>query len=200
MRIAEERLKSSEVKFFVTGGNDDREDVLEALKTSDYIVNPENQVVHIDDFHEMISCGYSNPTPWNCPRDVSEETLTRLIEDMACRVQDMSQCVFNIHVPPINSKIDDAPRMDTSVIPPKPVVEGGQVVCAGAGSTAVRKAIEKYQPLIGLHGHIHESRGFSKIGRTFLINPGSEYSEGVLRGAIVNLTKKGIMNYQLVSG
>ena len=200
IRIAEERLKDSGVKLFITGGNDDRQDVLEALKTSEYVVNPENQVVRIDNFHEMISCGYSNPTPWNCPRDTSEEALTKLIEDMACRVQDMSRCVFNIHVPPINSQIDDAPRMDTSVTPPKPVVQGGQVVYVGAGSTAVRKAIEKYQPLLGLHGHIHESRGFSRIGRTFLINPGSEYSEGVLRGAIVNLTDDRILNYQLVSG
>lgn len=200
VKIAEERLMGSGVKFYVTGGNDDREEVLQALKTSEYIVNPENKVVHIDDSHEMISCGYSNPTPWNCPRDTSEERLTKMIDDMASGVHEMSECVFNIHVPPVNSGIDSAPKMDTSVTPPKPVVQGGHVLCTSAGSIAVRKAIEKYQPLLGLHGHIHESRGFVRIGRSFLMNPGSEYTEGVLRGAIVNLTKEAILNYQLVSG
>lgn len=68
-------------------------------------------------------------------------------------------------------------------------------------STAVRDALAKYQPMLSLHGHIHESRGEARIGRTLAINPGSEYSEGVLRGAIITLSrKKGVRGYQLVAG
>ena len=46
-----------------------------------------------------------------------------------------------------------------------------------AGSTAVRASIEKHQPLVGLHGHIHESKGFVTLGRTLCLNPGSEYGK-----------------------
>jgi Icc-related predicted phosphoesterase len=43
--------------------------------------------------------------------------------------------------------------------------------------------------------------GLARIGRTLAINPGSEYSEGVLRGAIITLSaKKGVRGYQLVAG
>jgi len=38
-------------------------------------------------------------------------------------------------------------------------MSGGQMVFAGAGSRAVRNAIEKHQPMLGLHGHIHEAQG-----------------------------------------
>ena len=70
-----------------------------------------------------------------------------------------------------------------------------------AGSEAVRALIEKYQPLIALHGHIHESRGTAKIGKTICINPGSAYGEGVLHGALFELDKrKGLKRYQLTSG
>jgi len=65
---------------------------------------------------------------------------------------------------------------------------------------AVREAIEKYKPLLGLHGHIHESRGVVNIGRTLCINPGSEYGEGIIRGAIVDLAKDKVLSYQLTSG
>jgi hypothetical protein len=59
------------------------------------------------------------------------------------------------------------------------------------GSTSVRTAIERVQPLLGLHGrHIHESRGAVPIGRTLALNPGSSYEEGVLQGALVTLDPK----------
>jgi Icc-related predicted phosphoesterase len=77
--------------------------------------------------------------------------------------------------------------LDTSTDPPTVVTSGGEPVLIGAGSRAVRAAIEQYQPLLSLHGHIHESRGVIQIGRTTAANPGSEYGEGILRGIIVNL-------------
>ncbi len=108
--------------------------------------------------------------------------------------------VFNFHVPPHKSTIDAAPSVDVSVNPPRYVTRNGMPVMISAGSTAVRSAIEKYQPFLGLHGHIHESKGAVKIGKTLCVNPGSEYSEGILRGVIVNLDESGVKSYQFTSG
>ncbi len=68
------------------------------------------------------------------------------------------------------------------------------------GSTAVRSFIEATQPLLGLHGHVHESRAAESIGRTLCINPGSEYTEGTLAGAIVTLGDRTVLAHQLVVG
>jgi Icc-related predicted phosphoesterase len=64
----------------------------------------------------------------------------------------------------------------------------------------LRAAIEKSQPLLGLHGHIHEGRGSSRIGRTLCINPGSMYEQGTLLGVLVKLGKDKIENYVLTQG
>jgi uncharacterized protein len=200
LNMAEERLKGTGVKVYMTGGNDDRFEIEPVLKSSSFVTDAEGEVLEIDSNHEMISTGYGNKTPWNCPRDVSEEELAKRIEDMTSKVRRMENCIFNIHVPPVNSGIDEAPLLDASVSPPKPVVKGGQVMKTGAGSRAVREAIEKSQPLLGLHGHIHESRGVLKIGRTTCLNPGSEYTEGTLHGVIVAFDEKSIKSHQLVSG
>jgi Icc-related predicted phosphoesterase len=200
LKLAEDRLKGTGVKVYITGGNDDRFEIEPVLKSSDFVMDAEGEVLEIDPNHEMISTGYGNKTPWNCPRDVSEEDLEKRIGDMASKVRRMDNCIFNIHVPPINTGIDEAPLLDTSVTPPKPVVKGGQVMKTGAGSRAVREAIEKHQPLLGLHGHIHESRGVFKIGRTICLNPGSEYTEATLHGVIVAFDEKSVKSHQLVSG
>lgn len=112
-------------------------------------------------------------------------------------VKDMSTCIFNLHCPPYNTILDTAPLLDETL---KAVTVGGAILEANVGSTAVLDAIKKYQPLISLHGHIHESRGDCKIGRTVCINPGSEYSQGILRGVVVHLTGNKIKNYVLTSG
>jgi len=69
------------------------------------------------------------------------------------------------------------------------------------GSTAVRDVILKYQPLLSLHGHIHEAKGTARIGRTLSINAGSLYEQGVLQGVVVDLDpRKGIRSYSLTTG
>ena len=45
-----------------------------------------------------------------------------------------------------------------------------------------------------------QSRGATKIGKTLCLNPGSEYSDGILRGAIVTLSDKGFKRHQLLAG
>jgi hypothetical protein len=200
VKLIEEKLRGTDVKVYITGGNDDPYEVETILRSSNFIIDPEGEVVKIDENKEMISSGYSNPTPWKTPREVSEERLKEEIEKMTSKVQDMKNCIFNIHVPPKDSQLDTCPQLDDTVYPPKPVLKEGRLVEFGAGSSSVRAAIEKNQPLLGLFGHIHESRGAIKIGRTVCINPGSEYQEGILRGAIIDLKKDKIADYQLTSG
>lgn len=195
--LAEERLKGTGVSVYITGGNDDLPEISPILQSSRFVVDPEEKVVDIDSKHQMLSSGWSNPTPWKTPRECTEAELEKKIDMMASEVRDFGNCVLNLHVPPIDSGLDIAPRLDPTL---KPVIEAGEVAMAPAGSSAVRNAIEKYQPLLSLHGHIHESKGFVNIGRTLCINPGSEYSEGILRGVIVELGERKIKNYLLTQG
>jgi len=200
--FAETRLKDTGVKCYITGGNDDYVDTLVPLQRGDLqsVIGCEGKEVVIGDQYTMISLGLSGPTPWKTPRETDEETLASTIEAMADNVADMSHCIFNLHDPPIDSTLDTCPVLDWNTDPPKQIMRGGQVVMYGAGSRAVRDAIEKYQPLLGLHGHIHESAGAIKLGRTLCINPGSEYGEGILRGTLITLDNGKIERYQLTSG
>jgi uncharacterized protein len=197
IRLAEERLAKTGVSCYISPGNDDIFDIDPILSSSSYVINPEGRVVSIDDDHEMITLGYTNHTPWNSPREVDEDELGRMIERMAADVKNMKSAIFNIHVPPINTVIDKAPMVDKNL---KVVVKGNQVQTVSAGSSAVRKAIETHQPLLGIHGHIHESKGIVKIGKTLCANPGSEYGEGILRGFLAQLEGDRIKSYLLTSG
>lgn len=200
--LAEERLAGTGKKCFVTGGNDDAPEVLTAIKRENTrsFFACEGEVVHVDDDHTMISVGYSTPTPWKTPREITDEKLGEIIEDMAAKVSDFSRTIFNFHDPPVDSSLDTCPMLDWDKDPPEPIIQGGQTVMYGAGSKSVRAAIEKYKPMLGLHGHIHESQSVAKIGRTTCINPGSEYGEGILRGCLVTFVDGEVRGYQMTSG
>jgi Icc-related predicted phosphoesterase len=202
VNLAEERLKGTGIKCFVTGGNDDEWEVLNVMKKepTESFFACENEMVYVDDMHPMISVGISTPTPWKTPREVSEDELGKLIEEMASKVPDMNKAIFNFHDPPKDSTLDTCPMLDWDKDPPEQIVQGGQPVLHGAGSVAVREAIEKYKPMLGLHGHIHESQSVAKLGRTTCINPGSEYAEGILRGCLVTFVDGEVLGYQMTSG
>lgn len=194
---AEEQLRDTILKLYVMGGNDDNLVIDEVLRNSDRIINPDGVVARIDSVHEMVSCSWTNPTPWRTARECSEEELLSKLKAMILNVKDVRNCIFNLHTPPVNSGLDTCQRLDENL---KPVFLGGHPIVFGAGSTAVRTVIERYQPMLGLHGHIHESKGVIKIGRTLCLNPGSEYTEGILRGVIVDLDAKGVRSYLFTSG
>ena len=200
--LAETRLNGTGIKCFVTGGNDDDPEVLSAIhrQGTQSFFACEGDAVKVDDDHTMISVGFSTPTPWKTPREISDEELGKIIEGMVTNVSDLNRTIFNFHDPPIDSTLDTCPMLDWSKDPPEPIVKAGQIVMHGAGSKSVRTAIEKYQPMLGLHGHIHESMSVSKIGHTTIINPGSEYGEGMLRGCLVNFADGVIEGYQMTSG
>jgi Icc-related predicted phosphoesterase len=197
-RIAEDRLKPLGCKVIFNIGNDDHAIVGDIIKESDYVIYPNETVVQVDDHHEMPSVGYSNMTPWNCPGDLSEEELMMKLEKATSTLTKPEASLFNFHCPPYDTQIDVAPKLDADLRPV--LTPGGEPEMAHVGSTSVRKVIEKFRPLAGLHGHIHESRGFSQVGKTLCFNPGSEYITGVLRGLVVNLSEKKIDNYVFTEG
>jgi uncharacterized protein len=195
--LAEERLKPQGVPCYVNAGNDDPSEIDEVLEASDWVQFLEGRVVRLPDGTEVASCGYANRTPWDCPRDVGEDELSRRLEAVIAGVRDPERAVFNFHCPPYNTGIDAGPKLDENL---RMTSGAGGAEMQPVGSTACRAAIERHQPLLGLHGHLHESRGVHKLGRTTCLNPGSEYNEGILRGALVELHKGKLRSHQFTAG
>ena len=146
----------------------------------------------------MLSFGPSTPTPWHTPREMEEAEIEQELERLVAGVQDVSRSIFNVHCPPADTHLDQAPELDREL---RPVVDASGLRIASVGSKSVRSVIEKYQPPLGLHGHVHESPGASKLGSALCLNPGSEYADGILRGAIVEVDReRGLRSWQLVHG
>jgi Icc-related predicted phosphoesterase len=195
MQLADEKLKDSKVRLFVSPGNDDEMEIDDVIADAKRVELAEGRMIDIGGY-EMISSGWANPTPWHTYREAPEEELARRMEPMLAQIKDMSRAIFNFHPPPYGTSLDEAPALDEDLRP----IHGGRAL-RHVGSTAVREAIDKHQPMLSLHGHIHEGKGITRIGKTLAINPGSAYEEGILMSAIVELDqKKGIKSYQLVNG
>ncbi len=195
MHFAEERLKGLGVRCYVNPGNDDEWVVDRVLAESRFVENRDGDVAEIDDHHEMIVVGYSNTTPFSSPRELSEEALQQHIAGLVEKVTHPHRAIFTLHAPPYGTGLDSAPLLRNREV----VTRGGHTVMTPVGSTAVRNMIESAQPMLGLHGHVHESRGAKRLGRTLCLNPGSEYSEGVLHGALITLGKDKVVGHQLVT-
>ena len=188
---------TNDVKVLIHPGNDDKFELDEVIKANSYVTYAEESVVSLDGEHEAACLGWSNPTPWNSPRECSEEELMTKLEKLASQVQNVDRSLFCLHCPPYESQIDQAPLLDKNL---RPVMEGGRPKLIPVGSKSVRAIIEKYQPLLGLHGHIHECRGFMNIGRTRCMNPGSEYTEGILSAYLIEIDGEKIKRLQRVEG
>jgi Icc-related predicted phosphoesterase len=195
MDLADKKLEGTGMKLYCCPGNDDMDEVDAIVRASRHVTLVEGLVTPIDAHHEMIASGWSNRTPWDTPREEDEDQLKVRYEAMTSQLKDPRNAIFNIHVPPYKSGLDEAPELDKNL---RPVLAGNSM--KPVGSTALRKAIEQTQPLLGLHGHIHEGRGSTRIGKTLCINPGSMYEQGTLLGAIVTLGKNKIENYVLTTG
>lgn len=195
--LVHERLRGTNVTCYISPGNDDKLEIDSLLADSDHLINPEDRLVELEGGYEMITLGTANPTPWKSPREVSEEKLREMIEALAAQVKRPETAVYNLHVPPIDTELDRAPAVSAEF---EYVKEGLGIKFVHVGSSAVKAAIVKHAPLLGLHGHIHESKGFVKLGRTLCLNPGSEYADGILRGALVILEGGKVKEFLLTSG
>jgi Icc-related predicted phosphoesterase len=197
VELAEERLAGTGIRCFVAPGNDDYWEIDDALRGSEVVEFVEGRRVRLDDDHEMITTGYSNRTPWDSPRELDEADLRALIDRMFAEVEDPAGLVCVFHPPPEGTELDQAPAIDEEF---RVQIENGETRMIHVGSTAVRDFILERRPLLGLHGHVHDSRAAQQVGRTLCLNPGSQYSEGVLMGAIVRLSANGISSNQFVVG
>jgi uncharacterized protein len=198
MALATERLLDSSVPLYLIPGNDDEFTIDDALNTPGYgPVNGDGRVLDIPGNLQLLSSGWSNNTPWATPREETEEQLFDRLDALAQQVKDPRRAIFMIHVPPHDSGLDEAPLLDENL---RPTISAGDVLRGPVGSTAVRQIIEKYQPALSVHGHIHESGGERRIGDTVSINPGSEANHGILRGYLIDIGKKGVELAQRVEG
>jgi Icc-related predicted phosphoesterase len=198
MAEADQKLRGTGVRCFVSGANDDFFEVDDVIARSAVVEDPNGRVIELADGFELMGMGYGNPTPWACPRDIPESDLAERIDKVAEGVRNMERAVLSLHVPPLGSGLDIAPKLDDYL---RPRVGGAGLEMVPVGSTATRDAIVKYQPMVGLHGHIHESKGVRKLAGVTIANPGSEYGEGVLDGLLVDIDPgKGLRRVELVTG
>jgi uncharacterized protein len=186
--LAAERLTGQSVRMVAIAGNDDPLEIDEVLANHDFVEHVDRRVVDFEGL-EIVGFSGANRTPWKSPREYDEGEIHLLLEEEIGRLRSPEESIWNIHVPPYASGLDTCPevREDLTI-----ATEGGEPRLIGAGSTAVRELIERYQPKLSVHGHIHESRGISRLGRTVAVNPGSEYTEGVLRAAYIRVGARGV--------
>jgi Icc-related predicted phosphoesterase len=196
IELADERMSQYGIDVFVMAGNDDPWSCDPVIEGARHVTACDDRVVRVGP-HEMISLSYANPTPWHSPRELEEDALYERIRALAEQLEDPATSIFNLHVPPYDSGLDRAReiREDLTV-----VYKSGQPVEIPVGSKAVREAIEEYQPLVSLHGHIHESRGEARIGRTLALNSGSEYNSGRIHGVVVKLNGVDVQSRQFTVG
>lgn len=196
MALADERLANSGRRCFVCPGNDDSFEIDAVIRRSRHVALAEGRQVELGDGFVMYSTGWSNVTPWQTFREDSEEQLAARIAAMIPAGADMRRSVFNFHCPPYGSTLDEAPEIDADLN----VKDAGRALVP-VGSKAVRDAILRHQPLVSLHGHIHEGKGTARLGKTLAINAGSMYEQGVLQGALLELDpRKGLRSYTLTTG
>jgi uncharacterized protein len=194
-----EKIAPQGIHLYFLPGNDDLfsiDGVIAEFENAN-VHNPDQKRYMIDDYHELIGLSNANMTPWKCNRDTEEADLAVLLDEIAGQLEHPERAIMALHVPPYDSGLDVCPELDENL---QIVHRGGQILMKPVGSTAVRELIERVQPMLTLHGHIHESPGHTRIGRTLAINAGSEYAEGILKAAIINLEKDRVKGHVLISG
>ncbi len=192
---AERAFKPANIRLLFICGNDDPWELDEVIAASHFAENPETSVIEVNGY-EVIGESSCNKTPWNCPRDMSEEEIEKRLRSRISSVKNSNRTIFLVHTPPYNSGLDEAPKLDpTLTIQHK----AGHTLMQPVGSTAVRTLITEFQPLLSLHGHVHESPGFVQIGRTLCCNPGSEYDSSILRAALIEIRDQTIVSKVMIN-
>lgn len=192
--LAAERLEGTGIRLLIGLGNDDFDEMIPYLSLGPVGYAPDG-LLDLGEF-TLASLGWSNITPWRTNRELTEDALAEKLT-IVHESADPGRTIFNIHVPPYDSGLDLAPQLDDSL---QIQLVGGQPDMVPVGSAAVAASIADYQPLLSLHGHIHEGRGMTRRGRTTVINPGSEYEQASLLGALIDVKPGKVKRCQLVSG
>jgi hypothetical protein len=196
LTLADEKLTPQKIKLYFMPGNDDLLSIDRVIGEFPSVGNPDRRRFMLDDDHELVGLSNANMTPWRCARDLEEDELEVRLNEAAALLERPETAVMALHVPPFDSGIDVCPELDENL---KIVARGGQVMTKPVGSSSVRRLIERVQPMVTLHGHIHEAPGHTRIGRTLCINSGSEYAEGIMKAAILNLERDKVKGHMLIS-
>lgn len=195
MDYADSKLNGTGIGCYVCPGNDDVFEIDAVIASSKCVRSLEGEVIELDEHHEMANSGWSNPTPWDTHREEPDEALLVRLEKVIARVKNPSMAVFNFHPPPFGSGLDEAPELTKDL---RQAYAGRSMI--PVGSKAVMTVIDKYEPILGLHGHIHEGKGTRKYKKTLCVNPGSMYEQGMLNGAVIELKPNKVGNYLLTTG
>lgn len=195
--IAAQKLKGTDVPLVAIPGNDDFHEIDDILTKAPHFDFHEMQVCQFKGGYQMLFCGGSTPTPWDTEREYSEEQYVARFAELIPQVTDMSRCIFNVHVPPFGTTLDACPKLDKNL---QVVYEMGMPAQMHAGCRTLVDVIKAQQPLLALHGHIHEGRAQINIGKTICINPGSVYPEGILQGAMIILRDGQVRTATLTQG
>ncbi len=195
--FAAEKLNGTEIPLVTVPGNDDFIEIDEILARAPHFDFHEMQVCEFKGGYQMLYCGGSTPTPWDTEREYTEDQYVSRFAELLPQVADMRRCIFNVHVPPFGTALDACPKLDKDL---RVVYEMGLPAQTHAGSQTLVDIIEQHQPLLGLHGHIHEGRAKINIGKTICVNPGSVYPEGILQGALITLRDGEVTQVSLTQG
>jgi Icc-related predicted phosphoesterase len=191
VELADDKLKSSRAPIYMAPGNDDPLE-MDAILEKSKVMRP-CAMRNVDVLgYEMITIAHTSPTPWDTPREWQEPEMAANIDKLAGTIKNMPRAIFNFHDPPYGTPLDYAPKLKD--------MRQSAGETEHVGSKAVFDAIKKYQPFLGLHGHIHESKAVSYVGKTFCVNPGSEYGEGILKGVLLTLSDTKMKSYVFTSG
>jgi Icc-related predicted phosphoesterase len=196
LQLADERLAGKKTTVYICPGNDDWWEIDDMIAESGSLRPWRRHGGGVQRLHDGVVVPFQSHALGHAsegPEDELAEYLDALCRRVGSSPKDFEQTIFNFHVPPYGYSLDLCPKLDANM---RMAAEEK----IHAGSIGAKLVIEKYQPLLGLHGHIHESRGAQKAGRTLIINPGSEYSEGILKGVVVMLDKKKIKDYVFTTG
>jgi Icc-related predicted phosphoesterase len=187
------------VQAFIMPGNDDPPEIDAVLGQSTTLRNVHGAATELAPGIWMASRGESTPTPWNTPRELSEADLGDRVRDVVALLPEGGTTIWNLHMPPHDSGIDRAPRLDAAL---NVQYDGsGEPHMVPVGSTSIRKLIADRQPTLALHGHIHEGRGRYRIGSTSGFNPGSQYQDGVLLGLLIRVSStSGLRHFAFTAG
>lgn len=196
MQLAEEKLVPLQIQLYFMAGNDDLASVDNVVEEFKSIRNPDMRHYDMEGGYEVVGLSNANLTPWLCARDVAEDVLTAKLDQLAAMIRKPEHAIAVLHVPPFGTGLDTCPELDKNL---KIITQGGQVVMKAAGSPAVKAFLDRVQPMLSLHGHIHESPGHVRNGRTLMINAGSEYAEGIMKAAIINLENGKVKGHMLIS-
>lgn len=196
LAFADQTLAGPGVRLILMCGNDDPWELDQIIADFPSVGNPDSAPILLEG-HYIVGESTAYKTPWGCPRDREEPAIADRINAKLEKVPlpSRKQAIFVFHCPPKDTPLDQAYGTDAKQ---RTAVSAGQALLKSAGSSAVRAAIERYEPLLSLHGHIHEAEGFCKLGRTLCFNPGSEYAHGVLRAWLIHLRPDSVVDYKLL--